>query len=108
MAALSQPGMPRYGRGTYCVPDVVPPPGQAALCLWYEQYGGPGSYVSAQIAAVAVRVAERQQHVGLERSDEVATDALAAVGHRTALPSREAGGDGAGRRHSFEKFGKFK
>ena len=53
---------------------------------------------------------ERQEHIGLERPDEVAPDALAAVGHRTALPTREADGDGA--RHgpqevSREKFGKF-
>ena len=38
---------------------------------------------------------ERQEHIGLERPDEVAPDALAAVGHRTALPTREADGDGA-------------
>ena len=45
---------------------------------------------------------ERQEHIGLERPDEVAPDALAAVGHRTALPSREAGGDGAGQRHTVK------
>ena len=83
-----------------------------------------GTYASAQAAAVAIRVAERQQHVSLERANEVAPDALAAVGHRTALPSREARGDGAGRRHTlrppagtrrshrqfalWDKFGKFR
>ena len=45
---------------------------------------------------------ERQEHIGLERPDEVAPDALAAVGHRTALPTREADGDGAGRRHGSQ------
>jgi len=54
---------------------------------------------------------ERQEHISLERPDEVAPDTLAAVGNRAALPTREAGGDGARRRHgpqvSREKFGKF-